>query len=98
MFVIERGEFAAVMRFRYAVLHSVVDAASGIAYPLAMASAPVVELYVRPVPVTESAARARAFVKYKLVVPSASASVVSWVSHASAEEVLNELARRYAAS
>jgi hypothetical protein len=58
----ESGAFARVMRERNAVFQSVVLAVSGIEYPEAMDSMPVVLAYESPAPVTESALRARASV------------------------------------
>ena len=58
----ERGAVAEVIREVYAVAHSVVEAVSGILCPAVRLKAPVPEVYVRPVALDESAARARASV------------------------------------
>src|SRR6266576_1891115 len=60
--VIERGAVAEVMRLRYAVFQSVVEAVSGIEKPAVSERTPVPEVYVSPVAVFEIAACARAFV------------------------------------
>jgi hypothetical protein len=51
---IESGRVALVMRLRYAVFQSVVEAVSGMLYPLVREKTPVPEVYVRPVAVEES--------------------------------------------
>jgi hypothetical protein len=52
--VIESGAVALVMRFAYALAHSVVEAVSGMVYPAVSEKTPVPEVYVRPVAVDES--------------------------------------------
>ena len=56
---IERGDVAEVIRFWYAVSQFVVLAVSGMLYPAVREKTPVALVYVRPVAVEESAARAR---------------------------------------
>jgi hypothetical protein len=60
---IVRGADALVMRLRYAVFQSVVEAVSGIEKPAVKLSTPVPLVYVSPVAVFEIAACARALVK-----------------------------------
>ncbi len=53
------GYAAEVMRFRYALAHSVVEAESGMVYPGVREKTPVALVYVSPVAEEESAPRAR---------------------------------------
>jgi hypothetical protein len=54
LFEIESGELAEVIRFKYAVFQSVVEAVNGMLYPAVNENTPVPDVYVNPVAVEES--------------------------------------------